>query len=187
MKCIQNLQLQNSQGYSRRNRVPVDVLGYEFHVMDTDDPHEFEDQYHEEQEEREAHRAEYGDPSSEEEGIAGVAGMGGGHDDGELQGIVIYGIFFDGCKWDYESQTLGDQDYGVMYCTCPLINLIPCKDYKPNPEQYSCPFYKTSVRAGTLSTTGHSTNFVMLIELDSIEVPSYWILKGAAMLSMLND
>jgi len=73
-----------------------------------------------------------------------------------------------------------------MYTTVPLINFIPVKDYKADAELYSCPFYKTSVRAGTLSTTGHSTNFVMMIELETLEKPSYWILKGAAMLSMLN-
>lgn len=74
-----------------------------------------------------------------------------------------------------------------MNSVCPLINFFPVKDYKPNPQQYTCPFYKTSVRAGTLSTTGHSTNFVLAIEFDTMEPPAYWILKGAALLSMLND
>ena len=37
----------------------------------------------------------------------------------------------------------------------------------PTEGIYSCPCYKTTLRAGTLSTTGHSTNFVLMIELPS--------------------
>jgi dynein heavy chain, axonemal len=101
---------------------------------------------------------------------------------------VCYGYYFDGCKWDFEGMTLADQDYGVMWSPGPLINFIPVRDHKVDPADYVCPFYKTSVRAGTLSTTGHSTNFVLPIELPTLDYePSYWILKGAALVSMLND
>jgi dynein heavy chain len=52
-----------------------------------------------------------------------------------------------------------------MYNKMPLIWFKPIEDYKPDPEEYSCPIYKTSVRAGMLSTTGQSTNFIVAVEL----------------------
>eukprot|EP00928_Gymnodinium_smaydae_P068046 TRINITY_DN5109_c0_g4_i2.p1 TRINITY_DN5109_c0_g4~~TRINITY_DN5109_c0_g4_i2.p1 ORF type:complete len:3873 (+),score=1233.23 TRINITY_DN5109_c0_g4_i2:1305-11621(+) len=103
------------------------------------------------------------------------------------EGIFIHGIFMDGCAWDYQEMVICAQEFGVMYVRAPVINMIPMRDKIPNAERYKCPLYKTSVRAGTLSTTGHSTNFVMMVELETDEPPNVWVLKGAAMLTMLND
>ncbi|CAL1172366.1 unnamed protein product, partial [Cladocopium goreaui] len=103
------------------------------------------------------------------------------------EGIYIHGLFMDGAAWSFDDMAIDDQEFGTMFVTTPIINFIPWQDKKANPDKYRCPIYKTSVRAGTLSTTGHSTNFVLAIEVETLMDPSYWTLKGAAMLTMLND
>lgn len=49
-----------------------------------------------------------------------------------------------------------------LYVQMPIIHLLPT-DEKVNKSTntYECPIYKTINRQGMLSTTGHSSNFVM--------------------------
>lgn len=58
-------------------------------------------------------------------------------------------------------------------------------DYKA--RGYNCPLYKTSLRKGTLSTTGHSTNFVMYLDMKTNKDVTYWVRRGVALLTMLDD
>ena len=81
----------------------------------------------------------------------------------------------------------------------PAIHLDP-KVGRKTPAQgvYSCPCYKTTTRAGTLSTTGHSTNFVLMVEVPSKEPCSgtfskycetfsaHWIKRAVALFTTLN-
>merc|ERR1719460_2347858 len=69
------------------------------------------------------------------------------------EGILVYGLYMDGCAWSYQDMVLEDQQPGVMYVQAPVLHLVPTVNYTPDPKKYLCPFYKTSVRAGTLSTT----------------------------------
>jgi dynein heavy chain len=40
-------------------------------------------------------------------------------------------------------------------------------------------------RAGTLSTTGHSTNFIMMLELPTHVAPGHWVNRGVALFTAL--
>ncbi|GFO48627.1 dynein heavy chain 6, axonemal [Plakobranchus ocellatus] len=103
------------------------------------------------------------------------------------EGVLVHGLYMDGFSWDWKLMVVGDSAKGVMYSPLPVLHMDPVMDYEPDHSLYSAPLYKTSARAGTLSTTGHSTNYVVAVYLPSHAQQDYWIAKGAALLCQLSD
>jgi len=68
-----------------------------------------------------------------------------------------------------------------LYSNVPMIHCLPVEDRTPPKKGiYNCPVYKVVSRTGTLSTTGHSTNFVMFFEFRSSEIEDVWVRAGVA-------
>lgn len=69
----------------------------------------------------------------------------------------------------------------------PVIHFRPVQG-KPTNMSNTCeiPLYKTKKRAGTLSTTGHSTNYIISITCKSENEESFWIKRGAAFVCSLD-
>ena len=105
---------------------------------------------------------------------------------GAADGIFIYGLFLEGARWEEDDKNLAEQYPGEMYSIMPVIHFLPTDNYETSPDDYPCPLYKTSERAGVLSTTGQSTNFVIAVDLPTEELPEHWTLKGTALLCQLN-
>jgi dynein heavy chain len=103
-------------------------------------------------------------------------------------GVNIHGMFMQGAKWDYNKKCVEDSDPKVAIIQFPVIWVEPIEDKDYNlDKKYQCPLYKTSVRAGELSTTGHSTNFVLFIDLPSEQGGDYWVRRGTALLCMTDE
>ncbi|KAJ3217583.1 Dynein heavy chain 7, axonemal [Dinochytrium kinnereticum] len=104
------------------------------------------------------------------------------------EGQYINGIFLEGARWDIRQNSIAESYSRVLYDTLPVILLKPTETSKVSiVNTYDCPVYKTSARRGTLSTTGHSTNFVMNMRLLSNQPEEHWIRRGVAALLALND
>lgn len=148
------------QNFARKYDVPIDALKFRFEVL----PH---------------YRSQ-----------TDVAAADTPYDDSAYErpadGVLIHGLFLDSASWDDDNNVLGDARYGVMNPPMPVMHLLPDPEYEPEPDRYDCPLYKTAERAGTLSTTGHSTNFVIKCLMPSDKSSEHWIGKGTALLCQLS-
>eukprot|EP01035_Chromulina_nebulosa_P018881 gene18881-24673_t len=85
-----------------------------------------------------------------------------------FDGVYIRGLFLEGARWDSQIKSMNDSYPKQLYTDLPVIHLLPQQNRKdPTEGIYRCPVYKILSRRGVLSTTGHSTNFIMWIEVPS--------------------
>ncbi|TGZ67987.1 hypothetical protein CRM22_004505 [Opisthorchis felineus] len=151
------------QNYARKYDYPIDHLSFDFTVL----PH------YRDQEAVSKAMATLGFNQTLEADLA--------LDDPE-DGVLIHGLFMDGFRWNDKKMELADSILGETLAPMPVLHMKPEMDLKPDPRKYVAPLYKTSARAGVLSTTGMSTNFIVDIPLQTSSPPKYWIEMGTALI-----
>eukprot|EP00340_Litonotus_pictus_P012496 CAMPEP_0170538444 /NCGR_PEP_ID=MMETSP0209-20121228/103311_1 /TAXON_ID=665100 ORGANISM="Litonotus pictus, Strain P1" /NCGR_SAMPLE_ID=MMETSP0209 /ASSEMBLY_ACC=CAM_ASM_000301 /LENGTH=3072 /DNA_ID=CAMNT_0010840135 /DNA_START=28 /DNA_END=9246 /DNA_ORIENTATION=- len=114
-----------------------------------------------------------------------------------------YGLYLEGAEWDSQSHRIAELKMNRIYYYMPpiLIGVYLVKEENRGSDEkrelemsrnlgfklYRCPVYKCSSRQGSLSTTGHSTNFIFNILLHSDLEENHWIKRGVALLNQLDD
>ncbi|TMW63012.1 hypothetical protein Poli38472_005630 [Pythium oligandrum] len=101
-------------------------------------------------------------------------------------GIYVDGLWLQGARWSQSRAKLVEANPGEMFSPMALVHFLPAANVERSKADYPCPVYKTSVRQGTLSTTGISTNFVIAVYLPTDKHPDYWVMNGAAFLLNLD-
>jgi len=97
-------------------------------------------------------------------------------------------LYIEGCGWNVKKAILQESTPKHLFVEMPVIWLEPVKTDQYIPKNtYKCPLYKTSTRRGNLSTTGHSTNFVMYMDLKTEVDHEHWIRRGVALLCLLDE
>eukprot|EP00488_Nonionellina_sp_1-RS-2012_P003245 TRINITY_DN6749_c0_g1_i1.p1 TRINITY_DN6749_c0_g1~~TRINITY_DN6749_c0_g1_i1.p1 ORF type:complete len:115 (-),score=34.05 TRINITY_DN6749_c0_g1_i1:95-439(-) len=108
-------------------------------------------------------------------------------------GCYVYGMYLEGAQWDWTKNILSESKAKQLFCSMPILWFKPTRITKAvatNQNKntfYNCPIYKTSRRAGSLSTTGHSTNYVLTAQIPTDKPQKHWILRGVAMLTQLDN
>ena len=98
-------------------------------------------------------------------------------------GVYLHGLFVVGARWNADKMRLDEMRPLELISRIPCVWMEPCLIKELALTGYAAPVYKTSKRAGTLSTTGHSTNFITTLYVPSDQEQDHWVRRGCALLS----
>jgi len=103
-------------------------------------------------------------------------------------GVYCNGLYLEGARWEWRENTLVEQFPKVLIYAMPVIFFRPVGlvDVVEG-SRYRCPLYKTAERKGTLSTTGHSTNYVVPLLLNTHVKASHWVKRSVALICQTSD
>ncbi len=111
-------------------------------------------------------------------------------------GCYIRGLFLEGARFDEDAGLLADSVPKQLFTELPVIHLVPHQFREVTTAGvYRCPVYKILSRWGVLATTGHSSNYVMMLEIptnrpdiknnDGIADCGVWVRAGVAAFTQL--
>ena len=95
---------------------------------------------------------------------------------GPDEGVYIYGLFLDGCRWDKAGTKLADSNPKVLFAQLPVLLVTGqlATDRKAEAYSYSSPCYTNKTRRGL--------NFIFAVDLRSEDPPQKWTLRGVCLL-----
>lgn len=123
------------QNYARKYNKAIDHLTFEFHVLQ-----QYRDQ---ELVDRAMAELKFGEELECDKQVERPA-----------DGVIVHGLFMEGMRWSDAAAQLEDSRPGEMLAVLPIMHMVPRMDLEPDERLYTAPLYKTSARAGVLSTTG---------------------------------
>eukprot|EP00747_Dinoflagellata_sp_TGD_P142224 gnl/TRDRNA2_/TRDRNA2_176217_c4_seq1.p1 gnl/TRDRNA2_/TRDRNA2_176217_c4~~gnl/TRDRNA2_/TRDRNA2_176217_c4_seq1.p1 ORF type:complete len:1013 (+),score=257.37 gnl/TRDRNA2_/TRDRNA2_176217_c4_seq1:215-3040(+) len=110
------------------------------------------------------------------------------------KGSYIDGLFMDGARWDDDNMCVADSFPKVLWSSMSSIWLKPTEVDKNETQVdkvYMCPIYKCSDRKGVLSTSGHSSNFIMYVPIPhsckGLHCEKFWTKRGVAFITQTDD
>eukprot|EP00929_Paragymnodinium_shiwhaense_P087551 TRINITY_DN476_c0_g7_i1.p1 TRINITY_DN476_c0_g7~~TRINITY_DN476_c0_g7_i1.p1 ORF type:complete len:2666 (-),score=827.08 TRINITY_DN476_c0_g7_i1:96-7328(-) len=115
-------------------------------------------------------------------------------DESPSNGAYINGLFMNGARWDHENMVIMDSYPKVLWEDMSVVWLVPIEKSQDNTDHekmYMCPVYKTSERKGVLSTSGHSSNYIMDVSLshssEGDHCARFWTKRGLALITQTDD